>query len=267
MDIQRSRRSKKSFIRKSKVSIIPVKESPAKFCFSQIRESMAPSSKTVDFLSLFLNPQAEEQKRTEIPKDKHNEESANKVSVTEEDKLKDLLTKGKSISSKEKHKEQQQRKRHDNTIDPIRSKRKIKDSDSLAMESSIVVSLKPVITKTHKMEFIDILNSLLAPPIIEVNIRVEEVKEDEKVYIVTLSSKQISKLHVHRIGIKFKLTLFYDNKKKEVLEVEYQYISIDPPRYKLHESMKVYIANYSLESPTQSLFRSTGCTSVSSEFT
>lgn len=39
--------------------------------------------------------------------------------------------------------------------------------------------------------------------------------------------------------MKFKLTLYYDIRKKNVLEVEYQFISIDPANFKLHESMEV----------------------------
>ena len=43
----------------------------------------------------------------------------------------------------------------------------------------------------------------------------------------------------YKIGIKFQLSLFYDSKKKDVMEVEYQFISIDPSKFKLHDSMKV----------------------------
>lgn len=193
MDIQRTRRSKKSFIRRSKVSTIPVKESPAKFSFSQIKDSKVSSSKTVDFLSLFLNPQAEEQKKTEvkIPEEKHNTNIINKVKVTEEDTLKDLLSKAKPTSSKEKRNEQI--KRHQSFADSTKSKRKIPVRDSLAVASSAVVSLKPAIEKSRRIEFIDILNSLLVPPVIEVNIRVEDARKDEKIFIVTLGSEKISK--------------------------------------------------------------------------
>eukprot|EP00826_Nyctotherus_ovalis_P041394 TRINITY_DN4157_c0_g2_i2.p1 TRINITY_DN4157_c0_g2~~TRINITY_DN4157_c0_g2_i2.p1 ORF type:complete len:199 (+),score=62.57 TRINITY_DN4157_c0_g2_i2:175-771(+) len=193
MDIQRPRRSKKSFIRKSRVSIIPVKESPAKFSFSQVRDT-ASSGKTVDFLSLFLNPQAEESKAPEVKSEREISvgKVENKVEATEEDKLKGLLTKGKSISSKEKRREQEQRKRRENFADDSKSK-KFLDSDSLAPNSPVVVSLTPVNAKPRQTDFIELLNSLLVPPVIEVNIRMEEAKEDEKAFIVSLSSEQISK--------------------------------------------------------------------------
>ena len=43
----------------------------------------------------------------------------------------------------------------------------------------------------------------------------------------------------YKVGIKFQLSLFYDSKKKDIMEVEYQFISIDPSKFKLHDSMKV----------------------------
>lgn len=193
MDTQRSRRSKKSLVRKSRVSIIPAKESPAKFSFAQVRDNAA-SGKGVDFLSLFLNPQDEENKASEVKskRDTNAGEVANKVETTEEDKLKGLLTKGNSVSSKEKRREQEQRKRRENFADDSRSKRFL-DVAPPAADKFVAVSLAPASNKPRAVDFVELLNSLLVPPVVEVNIRVEEAKEDEKAFIVSLSSEQISK--------------------------------------------------------------------------
>ncbi len=53
---------------------------------------------------------------------------------------------------------------------------------------------------------------------------------------------------MHEIGMKVRLTLYYEDdqgkdkgeNKREVNEVAYQFLGLDPPNFRLHESVKVW---------------------------
>ena len=199
MDMQKSRHGKKSFIRKSKVSIIPTKESPNKFSFSQIKDSFAPLGKSIDYLSLFLNPQNEnapESKRANEVKaigEKLVSDELNKLGLSEEENLKNLLDRGKEISFKEEIKESEQCKRHVNYEDNTKSKRRIENEFLAPPNNNAIVTIKRKEEKEYKIELFHILDSLLAPPVIETNIKVVSKREDTKIYVITIGSESISK--------------------------------------------------------------------------